>query len=371
MNEMNVERIYVLLARRLANEASSTELLELDELLQKHPSLSSAIKNITDQWQEKPAIDNDFLEATYLVHLNRMKEKGYHLDISHHEEAAFHSVQKPFFNKRALKSILPISVVLIISLCFLALFNNRKKPIEKNSIAEIKNEISTKKGSRTKIQLPDGSTVWLNADSKINYDKSFNTTLREVQLSGEAFFDVVKNEQKPFIIHTQSADIKVVGTQFNVKSYPGDKTTETSIVKGQVEITLTKHSDKKYLLKPNQKMVVLNDENLIERKEMTGKMPKDNSVALLQTLTYKPGDSVSVEAAWTVDKLSFEDESFEEVSKKMERWYNVEISFKTTRLTDLRLTGSFKNESLQQALQALQYIQKFSYEINNNIVYIK
>ncbi len=371
MNEMNVDRVYILLARKLVNEATATELVELDELLQKNPSLSTAVKNTTEQWQEKPFIDNDFLEATYLLHINRMKEKGIKLGISDYEEAAFHSLQKPFFKKRTQIIILPLLFFLIVSLSFLAWFYNRKKATDKNSIAEIKNEISTKKGSRTKIQLPDGSTVWLNADSRLNYDKSFNINLREVQLTGEAFFDVVKNTQKPFIIHTQSAEIKVVGTQFNVKSYPGDRTTETSIVKGQVEITLTKHDNKKYFLKPNQKMVVLNDENLLQENESINKKLETNSIPLLQNLTYKPGDTVSVEAAWTVDKLSFVDESFDEVSKKMERWYNVEINFKTNNLADLRLTGSFKNENLQQALQALQYIEKFSFEISNNKVYIK
>jgi len=371
MDEINVGRIYILLARKLANEATSTELAELDDLLQKHPPLSSAIKNTTDQWQQETIIDHDFLEATYLLHLNRMKEKGYDLNKADQDEAVFNSFQKPSLKKRVLKKIIPLTFILILSLGFFAWFSNSKKASVDNSLAEIKNEISTKKGSRTKIQLPDGSTVWLNADSKLNYDKKFNNTLREVQLTGEAFFDVVKNADKPFIIHTQSADIKVLGTQFNVKSYPGDKTTETSIVKGQVEVTLTKHFNKKYFLKPNEKMVVLNDGEFPDEKANTGKTLQANSIASLQNLTYKPGDSVSVEAAWTVDKLSFEDESFEDVSKKMERWYNVEITFKTSGLKDLRLTGSFKNESLHQALQALQYIEKFSFEINNNKVYIK
>ncbi len=118
-------------------------------------------------------------------------------------------------------------------------------------------------------------------------------------------------------------------------------------------------------------MVVFNDENLLQENESINKKLETNSIPLVQNLTYKPGDTVSVEAAWTVDKLSFVDESFEEVSKKMERWYNVEINFKTNNLADLRLTGSFKNENLQQALQALQYIEKFSFEISNNKVYIK
>jgi ferric-dicitrate binding protein FerR (iron transport regulator) len=371
MDENNVERIYVLFARKLADEATPTELAELDDWLQQHPSLTSSLKNTTDQWNQETTFDHDFLEATYLLHLSRMKEKGYDISKPNSEDAVLNSFQKSSFKKQVFKKIIPLLFLAIVALGFLAWFSNRKKTTADNSVAEIKNEISTKKGSRTKIQLPDGSTVWLNADSKLNYDKSFNNKLREVHLTGEAFFDVVRNADKPFIIHTQSADIKVLGTQFNVKSYPGDKTTETSIIRGQVEITLTKHFNKKYLLKPNEKMVVLNEVELPHENKSKEKIPQANSIASLQNLTYKPGDSISVEAAWTVDKLSFEDESFEELSKKMERWYNVEISFKTPSLKHLHLTGSFKNENLQQALQALQYIEKFSYEINNNKVYIK
>ncbi len=89
MNEMNVDRIHVLLARRLANEATATELLELDELLQKNPSLATAIKNTIDQWHQETIVDHDFLEATYLLHVNRMKAQGYDLNKTDHEEAVF------------------------------------------------------------------------------------------------------------------------------------------------------------------------------------------------------------------------------------------------------------------------------------------
>jgi transmembrane sensor len=96
---------------------------------------------------------------------------------------------------------------------------------------QAENTVSTKAGSKSKIQLPDGTQVWLNADSKLEYNENFNVKLREVKLSGEAFFDVVKNKDKPFVIHTSQMDVKVLGTAFNVRSYPDEATTETALLR--------------------------------------------------------------------------------------------------------------------------------------------
>ena len=104
--------------------------------------------------------------------------------------------------------------------------------------------------------LPDGSTVWLNAGSRLTYDSLYGTTLREVTLSGEAYFDVVKNPKKPFIIHTGKINIRVLGTVFNVKSYPEEQTIETSLIKGSIEVSFPSQPSKKIILKPNQKLII-------------------------------------------------------------------------------------------------------------------
>ena len=97
------------------------------------------------------------------------------------------------------------------------------------------------------------------ADS--TYDSLYGNNLREVTLSGEAYFDVVKNPKKPFIIHTGKINIKVLGTIFNVKSYPGEKTIETSLIKGSIEVSFPSTPSKKIILKPNQKLVINKTEN--------------------------------------------------------------------------------------------------------------
>jgi len=94
-------------------------------------------------------------------------------------------------------------------------------------------EVISKPGARTKLLLPDGTEVWLNSGSKLNYKKDFNTHFREVELEGEAFFDVVKDAAHPFIVHTSGIDVKVLGTVFNVKSYPQDENNRSYSASGR------------------------------------------------------------------------------------------------------------------------------------------
>ena len=183
---------------------------------------------------------------------------------------------------------------------------------------------------------------------------------------------MVKNPRKPFIIHTASIDIKVLGTQFNVKSYPGDKTTETSLVHGSVEVVVRKRPDEIYILKPNEKLVVLNEDNST-RNNSTNEVKlkeKNDPIIAIKKLTYKLGDSIAVETAWTYNKLSFEDESFGEVAKKMERWYDVYFEFRNSKWEEIRINGSFINETLPQAMEALKYTNRFRYEIDGKKIIV-
>ena len=133
--------------------------------------------------------------------------------------------------------------------------------------------IEAQNGSRSRSVLPDGSTVWLNAGSKLYYENDFTGATREVRLEGEAFFDVVKKTDRPFIVHTSGIDIKVLGTAFNVKSYPEDKTVETTLYRGSVKVFRHEESETGAIhLKPNEKLILSKEaaakaENLSERAE--------------------------------------------------------------------------------------------------------
>jgi ferric-dicitrate binding protein FerR (iron transport regulator) len=260
----------------------------------------------------------------------------------------------------------------MLVLVFSVFFNNKKTQEPVAKLTAKKSEITTRNGSNTQLKLPDGSTVWLNAGSKLNYEKINETGLREVYLSGEGFFDVVKNPKRPFIIHTSTIDIKVLGTKFNVKAYPDDKTVETSLIRGSVEVTVKNRPDEKYLLKPNQKLVLYNESYAEKTAKEDRISPANMPVITIRQLNYIKGDTAASETAWVRNKLEFADESFSDLGKRMGRWYDVEFEFKNKNMEDETLTGSFDGETLTQSLEALRFSSnyKFNYKVEGKRVLI-
>lgn len=211
------------------------------------------------------------------------------------------------------------------------------------------------RGTRSHIKLADGTSVWLNADSELKYQLRFKGGSREVYLKGEAFFEVAPDAEKPFIVHTETMHINVLGTSFNVKAYPGDKVSEATLISGAVEVQLKNQGDKKIRLKPAEKLVVPNGPDSIQDQPEPG-------TPVISTATYFPKeDSAIIETAWIDNKLIFHDESFTSLATRMERWYNVSIRFENAAIQHLRFTGMFRNETVTQALEALQLTEQFNY----------
>lgn len=374
---MKNDRFWELLARKMSGEISSGELEELDYLLRTNPHLHFSIQAIADLWNYSATrlqtADN---QQNYEKLLKKMQQSGIKIESADFPNEASAVLLEGSRKPPVRRLFWAAAAILVLVFSGWGLFYSGKsenKEVSPLPEQEATSEVSTKYGSKTRVQLPDGSQVWLNAGSKLNYNKDFGKTIREVQLIGEGFFDVVKNPRKPFVIHTSAIDIRVLGTQFNVRSYPGDKTSETSLVRGSVEVVVRKRPDEKYILKPNEKIVVLNEDSTLPPQKANpiakSRIARDPIIAI-RKLTYKPGDSVAVETAWAYNKLSFEDESFADVARKMERWYDVRFEFRNSQLEDIRLQGSFINETLPQAMEALKYTNRFRYEIKNNRVIV-
>jgi len=278
---------------------------------------------------------------------------------------------------RSKKWLISVGVLAAILAGFFILKDMAGSSEEKNKKQSTLSQVSTKPGSRTQIQLPDGSVVRLNSSSSLTYDKNFGKNIREVNLTGEAFFDVTKDSSHPFIIHTNVIDIKVLGTAFNVRSYPNDVNTETSLIRGKVEVTVKNRANEKIYLEPNEKLVVANDNSTIktlanqhdEGNKKTDISPKP--IYSVQHLTYYPVDSTVIETSWVDNRLIFqENETFKEVALRMERWYGVQINFTSEKVAGYRPFASFKNETIPQALDELKLGFKFNYKIEGNIITI-
>jgi ferric-dicitrate binding protein FerR (iron transport regulator) len=230
------------------------------------------------------------------------------------------------------------------------------------------NTISTRRGSKSRIQLPDGTVVMLNGDSRIAYNADAFSENRLLQLSGEAFFDVAPDAQHPFVIQTSSISIRVLGTAFNVRAYANEKTVQTALIRGAVEVTLRNKAQNSVVLKPRQKLVVLNTPT---DSSAANTVAAPASLLRVETLQYPANDSMALEALWTKNKLVFNAEPLEEVALKIERWYDVKVLIADARLKKTLYSGVFEDETLQQVMQALQLTGSFHYTIRRKEVVIQ
>jgi ferric-dicitrate binding protein FerR (iron transport regulator) len=369
---MSEEKIWNLLAKKLSGEASEAELRELEKLLRDNPDLHYPVQTVIDLWKSN-GFDQELAHEAFRRHVERMETLK--VDYKSDQEEDY-SDNIPKLARRI--TLWPaVILVLVIGTLFLFFrFTGTSTPVTQSAIKEpgkAISQITTKNGSKTNLLLPDGTKVWLNAGSSITYDSSYDKQIREVVLSGEGYFDVVKNKEKPFIIHAAKINIKVLGTQFNVKSYPSDNTTEASLIRGSIEVTFRDKPDKKVILKPNQKIVIDNERNTgdVSSTIQQASLKKTHEIpgVDVKNLTYEHSTGTIIETSWVENKLIFQDEPFEDIARQLERWYGVTITFKTSHLKQERLTGSFRNETVRQALDALKFTAPFNYsmEDNNNV----
>jgi ferric-dicitrate binding protein FerR (iron transport regulator) len=357
---MSEDIFWNLLAKKLAKEATPEELAHLEELMCQYPEWVYAARHIQDMWILPSGKHNSESEKAFQQQLNKMNENG--IDTSPWIVPPV-TIQKTisFYKQRWLILLAAASVAGLISILLLSVFSHG------NHLPQTRlHSVSTHLGSKSKIILPDGSVVWLNAGSKLNYDKDFGTNERHVTLEGEAFFDVVKMTNLPFIIQTKVIQVKVLGTVFNVKSYANEPTTETSLIKGKVEITINNRPEEKFMLLPDNKLIVSNEileKDLVIKPTQT---KKRIPLVALERLTYYEKDSTIVETSWKENRLVFQDESFEDIARKMERWYSVAFVFKNQNLKAERFTGSFTSETIIQALEALQIAADFKFKTDQN-----
>ena len=234
-------------------------------------------------------------------------------------------------------------------------------------------EVLARAGERTRMVLPDGTQVWLNSNSKLNYNNGFTRGVREVGLEGEAYFDVAKDIRRPFIVHTSSLDIKVLGTTFTIKSYAQDETIEATLLRGTIEVTRKDNSNTpRIILKPNEKLVFnkrfpspsrpVDFSDLVSSAPSLAAMP-DMAVNSIRRDLH---DSNMVETAWMYNRLVFCGDTFKELALKMERWYDVKIRIRDESLGRCRFGGAFANETVEDAFRALQLTTAFNYKISGN-----
>ena len=368
-------QFWSLLSKKLSQEASPEELHELHSILLDNPELHHQADMLTEMWKQQPKNRSKVInETTYVRHIMKHKDDFFADELNEDADSTEIIIEeKPGFFSR--KRVTRFSILVFAILGTASFYFISKKtgsgPVAGKSISSV----ATKNGNRTNIVLPDGSQVWLNAGSNLDYNNAdFNKEVREVSLNGEAYFDVVKNAEKPFIIHTKKMDIKVIGTAFNVRSYNDDKIAEASLIRGTIEVTLKDRKDQKIILKPNEKISVVNEEPKQDIKPEKVNLVKAKNVLIPQIVVkeIKPNPTYNIigEIAWTQNKLYFEDETFEDIGHLMERWYGKKVTIANESLKSVHYTGNFENETMEEVLSYLKLSKSFNFRIGNDNVVI-
>lgn len=205
-------------------------------------------------------------------------------------------------------------------------------------------------GSVSQTILPDGTMIYLNAGSEIKYDVNPGGKSREVSIKGEAWFDVQRNEKKPFIVHTSYYDVKVLGTRFNVKAYEDEETVATTLEEGSVCIRST---DK---FKIKEELTLRSGEQLTFNKSNRKLQLKKVDTRLF--------------TSWKENKLIFLEMSFADLVKLLERKYGVEIVVADKSILNEHYSGTIKNETIMEILNIIQYTHPVQYRIEGQKIVI-
>ena len=234
-------------------------------------------------------------------------------------------------------------------------------------------------GSKSKVKLPDGSQVWLNAGSTLRYSSDYNTNRREVYLEGEGYFDVTRNEKTPFWVQTSTITVKVLGTAFNVKAYPEESFVETIVERGAVQLIdpLSK-SKEMTVLRAHQKAVVEKGSQPEVEPEAEAPEQEVKPEEGVKPSSYIPIAAVKVNSevrteaytSWKDTRWVIEREKLSTFAVKLERRYNVRFVFADDDLKDYVFSGKFEDETLDQLLEVLKLSAPILYRVKQNTVYL-
>lgn len=206
-------------------------------------------------------------------------------------------------------------------------------------------------GSKTKLTLPDGSTVWLNAGSKMIYSQGFGVSDRRLAFQGEGYFEVEKNDEMPFLVQTHDVNVTVVGTKFNFRNYPEDEEAVVELLEGKVALENQLKEEAVRYLSPNEKMVL---------HKATGEMDITSAKVKEATL-------------WTENILLFDEDLLPDIVRELERSYHVQIEIENEDLKQTRFYGQFNQleQNIYDVLDMLSETGKLKYHEEGKVIYLK
>ncbi|UII24875.1 FecR domain-containing protein [Fulvivirga maritima] len=329
----NHDDIDILISKYFAGEASIHEIRQLIAWINESEENKKLYHQLKYLWEETEITSTS--EAGDKL-FSKITEK-----IGESEPAKVIPISRPVKRTNTRKWYVAAAAVVLIGI---SLFWVLK--VEKVSLKEdCYEKYTTKRGQKSKIQLPDGSVVWLNSDSELEYVKDFQKN-REVILSGEAFFEVTKDKKHPFRVKTSALTTEVLGTSFNIKSFPKDAAVEVALVTGKVKI-IEATEQKDYVLTPGFQLTL----------NKTDKAILKTSFDKAQIMSWKNG------------VIYFKDDDLAAVIRILERWYGVSIRVSGPIPDDFKVSGHYDgNDYLSNILNSIKYGKDFEYTIDEKNV---
>lgn len=295
---------------------SRQELAELKHWLSDPAAQSEVETWMAEHWALSPEIDsNTLIESVFQ-------------QIQAYQKANFKSTRFSF--ARILNFYQKVAAFFLIPLIGLGILY---WVVQSGQKTETYIETIAPRGQKSQIVLTDGTKVWLNSDTKIKYPGTFSKNQRDIYLDGEAFFEVSKNLHHPFVVHTSQLDVKVLGTRFNVKAYADEEHIETSLFEGKVNLEWNVNSSGQALKKelvPGQSFVLSKTS---------------------QELAANPFPQDEIDG-WKKNRLIFRDDTFINLVRKVERWYDVDVVYDEKQFNDRRLTVElYEGERLERLME--------------------
>ena len=338
--------ISVIVNKYLNGTCSSDEAQEIIEFCKDPKNDTLLQEEFGSQWDSlNSKLNQEAGQTENRLILDQILDKLHHR-ISLHEEKV---PEKQLTRSVILSIFSKVAAVLILPLLVYSLFLTSK--LSKSGLPEtgqgVWQTVKTTVGMQTDFLLPDGSHVWLNSGSEFRYQLPFVAEVRRVELTGEAFFDVAKDQAHPFLVQAGKLNIEVKGTRFNVVNYAEEKSGEVILESGSVRLFAGNYTDNKTLatIKPGERALFDHAQN---------------------KLTVSKVD-ISKYTSWKEGLLVFKNDPMDEVVKKLSRWFNVEIVLQSPELKNYVYTATYRDETLPQILELLKISAPIKYAISDRI----
>jgi len=324
----------------LMGDLNTWEVRELIQWINDSPENKRKFKAIREYWENSN--DTITLDKTNIDRAYNKLSSGIFEDHSNGQVGQTIALPRTKSYKAVWMS-LAASIVLALGVFFL--MNLSQSSPANNGLAMIVKE--NPKGRKSQIFLPDGTKVWLNAESKVEYQEGFGHAHRNIKLHGEAYFDIEKNKNLPFIVETSKVSITALGTEFNVRSYLEEASIDVLLTEGKVVISDLDHINEDEYLEEGESLSYSKYEKKFEM-----------NLSEFENLL-----------AWRNGILSFHEASQEEVFRTLERWYGVKLIVKKGGSNqEWKYTSRFENESLENVLISMGHVKKFDFNISNETV---